>query len=179
MRILGVDPGTRRTGIGIIEGTGAQSRLVHAETLRIPETLPLPRRLALIHAALVEAIRRFRPGVLALENVFYAKDPQSMVKIGEARACAMLAASGEGLDVVEYAPARVKQSVTGSGRATKHQVKRMVKTLLRLEKDPGEDGADALAVALCHQAAARNPLLRLREPREVNTKKLIRHPVRG
>ena len=150
MRILGVDPGTRRTGLGIIETEGSRYRLLHTETIVLKDSLTLPEKLQEIYQSLTAAIQTYQPEVLALENVFYGKDLQAMVKIGEARACAMLAASGRGIPVVEYAPARVKQSVTGNGRASKEQMQRMVKVLLNLKTEPPPDSADALAVAICH-----------------------------
>ena len=155
MRILGVDPETRRTGVGIIESCGSEYRLLHFEIISLKPTLPLIQRLTQIYRCLSEIIGRFQPDVVALENVFYGKDLRAMVKIGEARACAMLAASEKGVDVVEYAPARVKQSVSGNGRATKEQIQHMVKTLLNMKTPPPADGADALAVAICHLHSAK------------------------
>jgi crossover junction endodeoxyribonuclease RuvC len=145
-----VDPGTWRTGAGIIESEGSRYRFIHAEVITVKQKLPIADRLLQIYQALTEMTEKFKPEVLALENVFYGKDLQAMVKIGEARACAMLAASGHGIEVVEYPPARVKQSVSGNGRATKEQVQHMVKTLLNLPALPPEDSSDALAVAICH-----------------------------
>ena len=150
MRILGVDPGTWRTGVGIVESQGSRYRMIHTEVIAVKEKIEVPARLLKIFTALSEIVKEYRPEVLALENIFYGKDLQAMVKIGEARACAMLAASGQGIDVIEYTPARVKQSVSGNGRATKEQVQHMVKTLLNLTELPSPDSADALAVALCH-----------------------------
>ena len=150
MRVLGVDPGTWKTGVGIIETQGSRYQLIHTEVLTAGEGLPLPKRLRLIYEGLRARIREYQPEVLALENVFYHKDLSAVVKIGEARACAMLAASELGIDVIEYPPARVKQSVSGNGRATKEQVQHMVKTLLNLSELPSTDSADALAVAICH-----------------------------
>jgi len=150
VRVLGVDPGTRRTGAGVVEAQGSRYYLVHFEVISVKETLPLPERLNAIHKGLCKIISEYHPAVLSLENVFFGKDLRAMVKIGEARACAMLAASEHGIDVVEYPPARVKQSVSGNGRATKEQIQHMIKTLLNLKELPPEDGADALAVAICH-----------------------------
>ena len=130
MRILGVDPGTWRTGVGIIEAEGSRYRLIHTEVITVREKVPIAPRLLEIYKGLSAVTAEYKPQVLALENVFYGKDLQAMVKIGEARACAMLAASELGIDVIEYPPARVKQSVSGNGRATKEQVQHMVKTLL-------------------------------------------------
>lgn len=150
MRILGIDPGTLKMGAGIIEPQGSSYKLIHFEVIKPGAKKAIAERLGFIHAALTEIIQKFRPEVLAIESVFFAKDIQATVKIGEARACAMLAASAAGIDVVEYAPARVKQAVSGNGRSTKDQVQRMVKILLNLKEMPAEDGADALAVAICH-----------------------------
>ena len=150
MRILGVDPGTHRTGTGVIESEGNRYRLVYSETITISSKLSLSEKLSRIYTSLRAVIRRHKPDILALENVFFAKDVRATVKIGEARACAMLAASEEGIRVVEYAPARVKQSVSGNGRATKEQVQHMIKSLLNLKTLPPPDSADALAVAICH-----------------------------
>ena len=150
MRVLGVDPGTWRTGVGIIESQGSRYRMIHTEVITVREKLPIPRRLLQIYKALSSIVAEYQPEAVALENIFYGKDLQAMVKIGEARACAMLAASEHGLDVIEYPPARVKQSVSGNGRATKEQVQQMVKTLLNLSEVPPVDSADALAVAICH-----------------------------
>ena len=150
MRILGVDPGTRRTGAGIIESNGNRYSLVHFEIFTVPAQVPIADRLHRIHRFLQGILRDYRPDVLALENVFFGENAQSMVKIGEARACAMLAASEFGIDVVEYPPARVKQAVTGNGRATKEQMQQMVKRLLNMKTAPPADGADAVAVAICH-----------------------------
>ena len=157
MRILGVDPGTLRTGAGIIESAGSSYKLVHFEVIRSSPKQAIAHRLSNIHQALSGIIKAYQPKVLALESVFFGKDVQATVKIGEARACAMLAAFAHGIDVIEYAPTRVKQSVSGNGRATKEQVQHMVKILLNLKELPAEDGADALAVAICHFHTAKHP----------------------
>ncbi len=150
MRVLGVDPGTRRTGVGVIEAQGNRYQLIYFGVISLKETLPLAEKLKFIHESLCKVISEYRPTVVALENIFFGKDVRAMVKIGEARACAMLAASEHAIDVVEYPPARVKQSVSGNGRATKEQIQHMIKTLLNLKTLPPPDGADALAVAICH-----------------------------
>ncbi len=157
MRILGVDPGTRRTGAGIIEATGSRYELVFADTVNIPESFPIEKKLHRIYQSLSEIIGRHRPEILALENIFYSKNIRSMLRIGEARACAMLAAAGHGLNVVEYLPTRVKQSVSGNGRASKDQVQRMVRVLLGIRDEMEPDTADALAVAICHGHAMGRP----------------------
>ena len=160
MKILGIDPGTLKTGAGIIESQGSSYKLLHFEVIKPSPKHTIVQRLGYIHRALVEVIRKFQPEVLALESVFFSKDVQATVKIGEARACAMLAASAAGIDVVEYPPARVKQAVSGNGRATKEQVQQMIKILLNLKELPAEDGADALALAICHFHSAKTVLLK-------------------
>ena len=171
MRILGVDPGTWKTGVGIIEteGRGSRYHLVHTEVLTIREKGPVSQRLRQIYQGLQERIREYRPEVLALENVFYHKDITAVVKIGEARACAMLAAAEQNMEVVEYSPARIKQAVSGNGRATKPQIQHMIKTLLNLKTLPAPDSADALAVAICHGHCRKgeNPNIEVRNPKRI------------
>ncbi len=150
MRVLGIDPGTSQMGIGVIEGERNGYQLLNFETVRVGAKLTLPERLKQIHEAVRESLERFSPDVLALENVFFDKNVRSMVKIGEARACAMLAAAEKGVAVFEYPPARIKQAICGNGQATKFQIQQMVRSLLKLKTTPPEDAADALAVALCH-----------------------------
>lgn len=150
MRVLGIDPGTFQMGIGIVEGGGGAYQLLTFETVRISKKLSSPERLKEVYEAVGEAIERFSPSVLAVENVFFGKNVQSLVRIGEARACVLLAAAGRGVSVVEYPPARIKQSICGNGQASKFQVQQMVRRLLRMKIAPPTDAADALAVALCH-----------------------------
>ena len=156
MRILGVDPGTWKTGVGIIETQGSRYQLIHLEVITVQEKLPLPKRLQQIYEGLQERIREYRPDVLALENVFYHKDISAVVKIGEARACAMLAAAQQHIEVAEYPPARIKLAVSGNGRATKDQIQHMIKTLLNLKVAAPQDASDALAVAICHAHYAKS-----------------------
>ncbi|MBI4115477.1 MAG: crossover junction endodeoxyribonuclease RuvC [Candidatus Omnitrophica bacterium] len=150
MRVLGIDPGTLRTGLGILDAKGNVYELITCQTIEASPKLPIPERLKKIHQTLQDIIRLHSPDVLALENVFFGKDVRALVKIGEARACAMLAAAECGIPVVEYPPARIKQAISGNGRATKIQMQQMIKSLFRLKTPPPADAADALAVALCH-----------------------------
>ena len=156
MIILGVDPGTWHTGVGIIEASGNRYALKYTEVISMHQSAALQVRLSVIHKRLVEIIREYQPQVLALESVFFGKDVKAMVKIGEARACAMLAASEGGVEVYEYPPARVKQAVSGNGRATKSQIQHMIQRLLNLSELPPPDGADALALAICHLHSCRS-----------------------
>lgn len=155
MRVIGIDPGTHRMGIGIVERNGGRQEVVAFESVTLSKNRSLPEKLKEIYEQTQGFIQRYRPDVMALENVFYGQNVQSLVKIGEARASAMLAAAQEKIPVVEYPPARVKQAVSGNGCATKIQVQQMVKHLLQLKTPPPVDAADALAVALCHLQTSR------------------------
>lgn len=150
MIVLGVDPGTLHTGIGLVTKEGSRFRLLHYDIFNISPKLSISKKLLEIHRFISEIIQRYRPDLLALENIFFGRDVRAMVKIGEARACAMLAASQNGISVIEYPPASVKQAVSGNGRASKEQIQFMIKKLLGLKEVPPTDGADALAVAICH-----------------------------
>ena len=150
MRVLGVDPGTHRMGVGILEADGQKYKVIYFETIRANSKAPIPKRLLHIFDALQALIEKFRPDVMALETLFFAKDIQAVERIGEARACAMLAASKQGIDVVEYGPMVVKRSVTGNGHAAKEQVQFMITRLLNLKEAPALDASDALAIAMCH-----------------------------
>ena len=157
MRILGLDPGSRITGIGIIDG----ERLVHAESLRLGDG-PMPERLGRIFVGVGELIERFQPEIAAVETVFMSRNAQAAIKLGQARGAAVCAAVAAGLEVHEYAPRAVKQAIVGRGGADKAQVQHMIRVLLKLVETPAEDAADALAVALCHlhtaQTASRLPV---------------------
>lgn len=164
MRVLGVDPGTHRCGAGILDAEGNRYKLVDAEVIRAKSSLPIEERLYFIFENLRRLIKEFKPDALALEGLFYAKDIQAVVRIGEARACAMLAAQEMKLPIFEYAPTSVKQSVTGNGRATKEQVQFMVTKLLNLKDAPYADSADALAIAICHlHNRQRSPKIPVKE----------------
>lgn len=147
---MGIDPGTIRMGVGILDGNRAQCQVVAFESIGVRALLPLPERLKEFHASIQDFIDRFQPEVMALENVFFGKDVRALVKMGEARGSVMLAAASRGIPVVEYPPARIKEAVSGNGRASKIQIQQMMKHLLRLQAVPPVDAADALAVALCH-----------------------------
>ena len=154
MRVLGIDPGTICMGIGIAEETTNGFKLVVCESVKLSESFPLPERLKEINGIVRNFLDRYQPEVMALENVFYGKNVRTLVKMGEARASAMLAAAEKGVPVREYPPARIKQAITGNGQASKVQVQHMVKNLLGLKGPPPADAADALAVALCHLQSA-------------------------
>ncbi len=151
LRVAGIDPGTLQTGIGVMEqNERKQYLLIHAETIKVSAKKALPERLREIYGGLKEVLTIYRPQVVAIENVFFSKDFKAAVKIGEARAVAMLAAMELAIPVHEYSPARVKEAICGNGRAHKLQVQFMIKQLLRLKELPLPDSADALAIAVCH-----------------------------
>lgn len=155
--ILGIDPGSRKTGFGIIRAGGtnrARTEYVTSGIIRLP-TGELPERLKVIFDSLSEIIREHNPQEMAIEDVFFARDPRAALKLGQARGAAIVAGVTAGLAVAEYAARSVKQSVVGSGAAKKEQVQHMVKHLLKLPSTPAEDAADALAVALCHAQTMR------------------------
>lgn len=148
--VLGVDPGSRKTGFGLVLSEGSSVSYIASGVVRIAPELALAERLQLIFESLTSVIQRHQPNEFAIENVFMAKSAGSALKLGQARGAAMVAATSQDLPVSEYEAKKVKQSVVGTGAADKLQVQHMVKTLLKLERSPQEDAADALAVALCH-----------------------------
>jgi len=149
LRILGIDPGLRVTGFGIIEKNGASLVYVASGCIKSGEA-DLPGRLRMILMNLREVIETHRPQQIALEKVFVNVNPASTLALGQARGTAICAAVDAGLPVSEYTALQVKQAVVGNGHATKDQVQHMVKRLLRLAGSPSSDAADALACAICH-----------------------------
>jgi len=147
--ILGVDPGSRVTGFGLIRAEGARLDYVGSGCIRVGED-ELPGRLKRIFECLTEIIEEHRPTELAIEQVFMARSAGSALKLGQARGAAIVAAVRLGLPVYEYSARRIKQSVVGNGAAEKEQVQHMVRALLRLPAAPQADAADALACAICH-----------------------------
>jgi len=161
MRVLGIDCGTECTGYGVVElADGGQLECLQCGAVKLSPREPLPKRLAMIFDQLTTIIEDQRPGFVAIEDVFYAVNVKSALKLGQVRGVAMLAASAAGLEVAEYAPLSIKSAVVGYGRAEKAQVQFMVARLLNLPEIPQpEDAADALAIAICHLHTA-NTLLR-------------------
>ncbi len=150
MRVLGVDPGSRITGYGIIDSFG--NRLVHVDNGAIftDAEKDFPSRLHKIFHGLTEIITTYRPEAVAVENIFFAKNVQSALKLGQARGAAIVAGVNAGLPVHEYTALQVKQAVVGHGKSAKVQVQQMLKVLLGLPEAAQEDASDALAVAVCH-----------------------------
>ncbi len=150
MIVLGIDPGTRRLGWGVVARDGNRLKHLGHGVLVLPAERPLAERLALIEVGLCEVITRFRPQASSVESLFFHKDPQAASKLGHARGVVLLCCARSGLDVAEYAPARVKRTVTGNGAADKRQVALLVRAMLALDSVPPSDAADALALALTH-----------------------------
>lgn len=150
MKILGIDPGSRRTGYGIIEVTGDRAVLVHSGVINVGDG-EFTERLGTIFSDLRVLISDHEPDEVAVESVFVSHNASSALKLGQARGAAICAAIASGLPVSEYAPRAVKQAMVGRGGADKHQVQHMVRLLLNHSEPLPEDAADALAVALCHQ----------------------------
>lgn len=165
LRILGVDPGSRATGYGVIERDGGALRHVAHGVLRPRSDGSPAQRLAALTEGLREVIARHAPDVASVEEVFVAASPRAALVLGQARGAALVALGAAALPLVEYTPARIKQSVSGSGRAPKVQMQRMVRRLLTLERLPAADAADALAAAICHAHAGPLEGLVRRTPR--------------
>lgn len=154
MKILGIDPGSRITGYGIITKEG--NRLIHVDNGAIftDSAKDFPSRLERIFRNLNEVIETHRPDVVAVENIFFSNNVQSALKLGQARGAAIVAGVNAGLTVFEYTALQVKQAVVGNGKAAKQQVQQMIKVLLNLPEIAQEDASDALAVAICHAHSA-------------------------
>ena len=151
MKVFGIDPGSERTGFGCVDSDGHRHRLVRCGAVKAGTMHAFPDRLGVIYRGLIDELEACRPDCVAIENLFYATNVRSALKLGHARGVAMLAAVECGIPVLEYTPAEIKRAVVGYGRAEKAQVQQMVKLLLGLERVPSpHDAADALAVAICH-----------------------------
>ncbi len=149
-RILGIDPGLRVTGYGLIEKTGNRLRYIASGCIKSRETDSLPQRLATLFAGIGEIVAAHGPTQAAIEKVFVNVNPQSTLLLGQARGAAIAALVHAGLPVAEYTALQVKQAVVGHGKAAKEQVQAMVVRLLDLPGTPSADAADALACAICH-----------------------------
>jgi crossover junction endodeoxyribonuclease RuvC len=149
-RILGIDPGLRLTGFGVIEKTGEQLVYVASGTIKTGAGGELPARLKIILEGLAEVIQTYQPQQVAIEKVFVNVNPQSTLLLGQARGAAISACVQCDLPVAEYTALQIKQAVVGNGHAAKEQVQEMVKRLLKLPATPKPDSADALACAICH-----------------------------
>lgn len=151
--ILGIDPGSRTTGFGIIESDGQRHRYIASGCIKMAE-LPLTERLQRIYAGIAEIVATYHPEQSAIEQVFLSNNADSALKLGQARGAAIVALMNHQLPVAEYSARQVKLAVVGKGSALKDQVQHMVVRLLGLDKAPPADAADALAIALCHAQAS-------------------------
>ena len=149
VRILGIDPGSVKTGYGIIESNGQQSRYVASGYIKLPAD-GLPSKLGKIFSEITNVISEIQPEHMAVEQVFLSKNASSALKLGHARGAAITAGVNAGLEIYEYSARSVKQSTVGYGAASKEQIQHMILRLLNIRKVLQEDEADALAVALCH-----------------------------
>ena len=153
MRILGIDPGTGILGFGIIESDGMKKKLVDAGVIRTPVHQPAQERLVTIYSELEEIINEFKPEVMVVEQLFFAKNVTTAMTVAQARGVVLLIGEQKKLRLVEFTPLQIKQSITGYGRADKKQVQEMVRVMLSLKEVPQpDDCADALAAALTFQA---------------------------
>lgn len=155
MIVLGIDPGTLHLGWGVVQCVGNRLTAIGHGVVDAPQKEPLATRLVLLEKGLEEVLERFSPEVGSVESLFFHKDPQAAAKLGHARGVVLLCLARAHLPIAEYPPARVKSTITGSGRADKVQMVRMVTTLLSLPEAPREDAADALALALTYIRRAR------------------------
>jgi len=150
-RILGIDPGSGSTGYGIIDTDGSQHRVILYGAIKTHPKRPFHERLLKIYTDLCDVLSHEKADVMAIEEVFYATNVQSALRLGQARGIALLVAAQKGLDVYEYSPLEIKGAVVGYGRAEKTQVQTMVRLILNLSETPSpDDAADALAIAICH-----------------------------
>lgn len=151
MRVIGIDPGSETLGWGIVEGNGTTYAAVDFGVVRSSPRLAFSKRLAGIYENVSRVIDEFRPDVLSIEEAFYAVNVSVALKLGQVRGALLLLAEQRGLEIAEYAPRLIKQTVVGYGNAEKRQVQEMVKLLLRMKTVPSpHDAADALAIAICH-----------------------------
>lgn len=148
--ILGIDPGIAVTGFGLISQTAERLKIIEAGVIKTSPRMPLPARLQYIHSFIAKLLKKFKPEVLAIEQLFFCRNVKSALVVGLARGVIILASAQNKVDLQEFTPLQVKQALCGYGQATKKQIQIMVKNRLRLEKMPKPDDlADALAIAIC------------------------------
>ncbi|WP_031270522.1 MULTISPECIES: crossover junction endodeoxyribonuclease RuvC [unclassified Labrenzia] len=161
IRLLGIDPGLRRTGWGMIEAVGNRLSFIASGTVTSDNKKSLAERLVQLHDGLSEVVRQHEPSEAAVEHTFVNKDAGATLKLGQARGIALLVPSLAGLPVAEYAPNLVKKTVVGTGHAEKEQIRAMVKVLMPRATFNSDDAADALAIAICHAQHRSNSTARL------------------
>ncbi len=161
---LGVDTSLRSTGVGVVRADGSRFSAIDYGRIVNPSRLPVSACLERLYRGIVEVIARTKPGAVAIEGVFFCRNIRTSLILGQARGAVIVAAAGAGLPVYEYSPRRVKQAVSAYGAAGKEQVRRMVMTLLALDRPPPEDASDALAIAFCHLNAINRLTAKPPEP---------------
>lgn len=161
-RILGIDPGSRLCGYGCIDVIGNQLQHVAQGTLRLVgrEQTPFEQRLLLLYEGLNAVIQKFKPKIMVVEKVFFAKNVVSALKLGQARGVVLLCGAANSLEVYEYSPTEVKQAITGYGRASKEQISKMVQLLIGKREFETADASDALALSICHAHSSTNAYLK-------------------
>jgi crossover junction endodeoxyribonuclease RuvC len=170
LRILGIDPGSRFTGYGLVDRRGQKLAAVAQGRISLPPKAPLPDRLARLCGELRSILERYRPDTAVLESLYHGVNPRSLIVLAQARGALLATLAGEGIEVREYAPAEIKSALTGNGRADKAQVSRMVRLVLGFRgRDLTPDASDALAVAICF--AQRLRMDRLAAPGESRGKR--------
>ena len=165
MKVLGIDPGSETLGWGVVEGSGLKYSLTDFGTIKSSPKESFPKRLLKISEGIDAVIAKFQPDVLSVEDAFYAANVKVAMKLGQVRGVVLLAGERSGLEISEYSPRLIKQTVVGYGNAEKHQVQEMVRLLLKLKTAPQpHDAADALAIAICHfhHAGMQNKILQAR-----------------
>ena len=167
VRIIGIDPGLRRTGWGVIETEGNRLVFIGCGSVEPPDGLPLASRLLAIHEGLAKVLDDFKPAEAAVEQTFVNKDGVATLKLGQARGVAMLAPAMFGISVAEYAPNQVKKTVVGAGHADKNQIAVMLKILLPKAEPKSADAADALAIAICHAHHRGSVIMQLKAQMKV------------
>ncbi len=165
MKVLGIDPGSETLGWGVVEGSGLKYSLVDFGTVKSSPKEKFSKRLLKVFDGVADVIWKFQPDVLSIEEAFYAVNVSVAMKLGQVRGVVMIAGEKAGIEIFEYAPRLIKQTVVGYGNAEKHQVQEMVRLLLRMKTVPQpHDAADALAIAICHfhHAGMQNRILNAR-----------------
>lgn len=156
MLVLGIDPGTATTGFGLVESISNRMKLIHYGTITTEATAEMSQRLCQISEQIDELIKVYKPDVAAVEQIYYFKNAKTVITVAQSRGVIIMTAARAGLEIAEYTPLQVKQSVVGYGKAEKKQVQIMVKSLLKMETLPRpDDAADALAVAISHIHSCR------------------------
>jgi len=150
MRVIGIDPGSRNCGYGVLEARNGNIAYLASGSIAPKPALALSQRLKIIYEGLVEVIGEHNPDAISIEDIFFAKNAKSAIKLGQARGVALLAASTSGITIYEYSPTKVKLALTGRGRANKLEVQKMLTSILGIPGFETEDASDAVAIALCH-----------------------------